>query len=58
MTVITCGLANGQQGYLPTRDAFLEGGYEARSSRFTPTLPDELLGAAGEMLDRCNIYKK
>ena len=22
------------------------------------TLPDELLGAAGEMLDRCNIYKK
>ena len=58
MTVITCGLANGQQGYLPTKDAFLEGGYEARSSRFTPTLPDELLGAAGEMLDRCNIYKK
>ncbi|MBR4955640.1 MAG: hypothetical protein IKY46_06995 [Clostridia bacterium] len=58
MTVITCGLANGQQGYLPTKNAFLEGGYEARSSRFTPTLPDELVGAASEMLDKCNIYKK
>ncbi|MBQ2866260.1 MAG: hypothetical protein IJE90_07090 [Clostridia bacterium] len=58
MMVITCGLANGQQGYLPTKNAFEEGGYEARSSRFTPTLPDELQGAAKEMLDKCNIYKK
>ena len=58
MFVITCGLANGQQGYLPTQNAFLEGGYEARSSRFTPTLPDELQQAAKEMLDKCNIYKK
>lgn len=58
MTVITCGLANGQQGYLPTESAFSEGGYEARSSRFTPTLPHQLLEAAGEMLDKCNIYKK
>ena len=58
MFVITCGLANGQQGYLPTKSAFMEGGYEARSSRFTPTLPDELQQAAKEMLDKCNIYKK
>ena len=57
MFVITCGLANGQQGYLPTKNAFDEGGYEARSSRFTPTLPEELQGAAKEMLDKCNIYK-
>ncbi len=58
MTVITCGLANGQQGYLPTKSAFLEGGYEARSSRFTPALPDELLGAAAEMLDKYKICKE
>ena len=58
MFVITCGLANGQQGYLPTRDAFAEGGYEARSSRFTPSLQDQLVGAAAEMLNKCNKYKK
>ena len=58
MFVITCGLANGQQGYLPTKNAFSEGGYEARSSRFTPELPEQLQGAAKEMLDKCNIYKK
>ena len=53
--VITCGLANGQEGYLPTADAFAEGGYEADSSRFTKSLPDDLQNAARRMLKKYDV---
>ena len=32
--VSPCCLTNGSRGYFPTKDAYDEGGYEARSSRF------------------------
>ena len=32
--VLPCCLANGGEGYFPMLDAYREGGYEARSSRF------------------------
>lgn len=32
--VIPCGLSNGYEGYFPTKEAYDEGGYEARSSSF------------------------
>ncbi len=32
--VMPCCLTNGSRGYFPTKDAYDEGGYEARSSRF------------------------
>ena len=48
--VITVCCANGQQGYLPVESAFAEGGYEAKSSRFTPALPEDVLSAAERML--------
>ena len=41
---------NGGQGYLPSAEAFKQGGYEAVSSRFTPTLEDEAIAAASELL--------
>ena len=41
----------GKQGYLPTKNAFEEGGYEARSSRFTPTLEQEAKDSAKRLLD-------
>ena len=31
-----CGITNGYEGYIPMRDSFEEGGYEARSSSFCP----------------------
>ena len=53
--VITIGLCNGQQGYLPNEDAFEEGGYEADSSRFTKSLPSDLQGAAVRLLKKYNV---
>ena len=49
--VVTACLANGGQGYLPSKEAFDEGGYEARTSRFTPTVAEVLQGCAAELLD-------
>lgn len=48
--VIAACCTNGFAGYLPTATAFAEGGYEARSSRFTPTLESECVGAAIQTL--------
>ena len=49
--IITACLTNGGQGYLPTKEAFAEGGYEAGSSRFTPTLEQEAKDSAKRLLD-------
>ena len=48
--IICACCANGGQGYLPTQSAFDEGGYEARSSRFTSSVATVLPAAAKEML--------
>jgi hypothetical protein len=51
MYIITACLTNGGQGYLPTTEAFDEGGYEAGSSRFTPTLEEESKACVKKLLD-------
>ena len=51
MYIITACLTNGGQGYLPTKEAFDEGGYEAGSSRFTPTLEQQTKDSAKKLLD-------
>ncbi|MBR7164642.1 MAG: neutral/alkaline non-lysosomal ceramidase N-terminal domain-containing protein [Clostridia bacterium] len=48
--VICACCTNGGQGYLPTKSAFEEGGYEARSSRFTPCVADLLPETAAALL--------
>jgi hypothetical protein len=48
--IITSCCANGYQGYLPTVKAFEQGGYEAVTSHFTPTLEDECVHMATELL--------
>ncbi len=48
--VVCVVCANGYEGYLPTEEAFAQGGYEAKSSLFTPSLEQELFSAAKEML--------
>ncbi|MBR2616060.1 MAG: hypothetical protein IKC69_05225 [Clostridia bacterium] len=48
---VICGCCvNGGQGYLPTKSAFEEGGYEARSSRFTPCVAEKLPEAVAHLL--------
>ena len=49
---LTFCLTNGHQGYLPSARAFSEGGYEAKSSRFTASLQDEAISATREMLKK------
>lgn len=49
---LTLALVNGTQGYLPSEKAFEQGGYEASSSNFTPTLMDETMTATKELLEK------
>ena len=44
--------ANGYEGYLPTEKAFQQGGYESKSSLFTPTLESEILASLKQMMDK------
>ncbi len=46
---LTLCLTNGTQGYLPSEKAFEQGGYEASSSNFTPTLMDETMEAVKKL---------
>ncbi len=48
--ILTACNCNGAQGYLPSVSAFKEGGYESRSSNFTPEVAPTMQGAAKEML--------
>jgi hypothetical protein len=48
--VLSACLANGGQGYLPSTDAFAEGGYEARTTNFTEVTAPTLQNAATAML--------
>ena len=41
--VIPCGLTNGYQGYFPMKDAYDEGGYEARSSNFKTGVAENII---------------
>lgn len=50
--LLTACNCNGSEGYLPTADAFEEGGYEARTTSFTPETPELLQGLANRLLAR------
>lgn len=49
--VVACCLINGGEGYLPSQEAFDEGGYEARSSLFCNVATELLQNKAKEMLN-------
>ena len=49
--ILPCALTNGQEGYFPLRDAFDEGGYEARSSVYTGDVADDIIHGAHTMLE-------
>ena len=48
--IMPCALTNGAQGYFPMKDAFDEGGYEARSSNYTSGVAETLVQGAWELL--------
>jgi len=49
--VVCAVCANGYEGYFPTEEAFAQGGYEAKSSLFTPTLESEIIAAAKSIFE-------
>lgn len=49
-TTIVITHCNGASGYLPTLPAYLEGGYEVKSSRFAPGAANQVINEAVRML--------
>ena len=50
--IITLVCANGMEGYLPIKEAFGEGGYEAGASPFSPSLEDDCTKVAVKLLNK------
>lgn len=50
--IIASCCTNGGEGYLPIKEAFEEGGYEAGTSLFSPNLEEDCVSKAVEMLNR------
>ncbi len=50
--VLTATCGNGGEGYLPSQQAFEQGGYEVISSHFTDTLEKTVMDASLEMLGK------
>ena len=48
--ILPLAMTNGQQGYFPMKDAFDEGGYEARSSNYVSGVAESLVAGAKELL--------
>ena len=48
--VLPCCLTNGSEGYFPMQDAYDEGGYEARSSRFKAGTAERLIAEGTALL--------
>ena len=48
--IVAVCCANGYEGYLPTKEAYEEGGYEASSSPFQPTLEEDCVNLAIEII--------
>ncbi len=47
---LPCSLANGAEGYYPMREAYDEGGYEARSSIFKAGIAERIIDAGTKLL--------
>ena len=48
--VLPCGLTNGYMGYFPTKSAFDEGGYEARTCRYKSGVAELIIDEAKTLL--------
>lgn len=52
--IMPCALTNGYEGYFPSKEAYMEGGYEARTSRFKPSVYDAIINTADKLLKKLN----
>ena len=52
--ILTCCIVNDSAGYFPTKEAYDEGGYEAKSSVFAPCVAEKLIGAVKEVIENLN----
>lgn len=50
--IMPCALTNGYEGYFPSKAAYAEGGYEARTSEFKDTISDTVVVTAGKILKK------
>lgn len=50
--IMPCALTNGYEGYFPSKEAYDEGGYEARTSRYKPTVYDAIIDTARKLLKK------
>lgn len=55
--VIAACLANGAAGYLPTEEAFSQGGYEVNAGKFSPCLEKDLTDCAAQLLTEYKMQK-
>ena len=53
-TVWIAGYSNTMTGYIPSRRVLLEGGYEAESRPWQPTLEERIVKKVHELYDRLN----
>ncbi|MEQ8785940.1 MAG: neutral/alkaline non-lysosomal ceramidase N-terminal domain-containing protein [Pirellulaceae bacterium] len=56
--VWVAGYSNVYSGYVPSRRVLLEGGYEARSRPWQPSLEERIVGKVHELVDRLNETQK
>jgi hypothetical protein len=50
LQVFVAGYANGSWGYLPTSDAFSQGGYEVETSVFNENMGEALVKGASQLV--------
>ncbi len=53
--MLTTCCTNGGEGYLPTKSAFAEGGYEVIRTIFSPTLEEECTKMARKLIDETQV---
>lgn len=49
--IMPCGLTNDYAGYFPVKEAFDEGGYEARTSKYKGDVAEKIIGGGKALLD-------
>ena len=50
--ILPCAITNGYEGYFPMQSAFDEGGYEARTSPYAPSIAKDIVSKAKEVLTK------